>query len=182
MPNRFLLFILLFILILASCWNDGDDASDNPESIVVYCDSMANRPDSWVEQLGGLAGIETSKHCAGGITLAEYPLAEQIEALGTNHKYAVLALGMNDMYHRHDLIDTLNLYEDGLLLLEAVGMEPVCFTYPQNGLFAPELNEGIRIICANRKIIGCSKQIGDYIHLTSQGQTETAVNAWRVLY
>ena len=182
MSNRFVLFMLIFILILASCWNDDDDASDNPESIVVYCDSVANRPDSWVEQLGGLAGIETSKYCVSGITLAEYPLAEQIEALGTNHKYAVLALGINDMHQQRDLIDTLNLYEDGLLLIEAVGMEPVCFTYAHNGLFAPELNEGIRTICTNRKIIDCSQQILDWIHLTSQGQTETAVNAWRVLY
>jgi hypothetical protein len=182
MSNRFVLFMLLLILILVSCWNDGDDDSDNPESIVVYCDSVANSPDSWVEQLGGLAGIETSKNCVSGITLADYPLAEQIEALGTNHKYAVLALGINDMYQQRDLIDTLNLYEDGLLLIEAVGMEPVCFTYALNGLFTAELNEGIRAICTNRKIIGCSQQILDFIHLSNQGQTETAVNAWRVLY
>jgi hypothetical protein len=182
MSNRFLLFMLLLILILASCWNDGDDASDNPESIVVYCDSVSHSPDSWVEQLGGLAGIETSKYCVVGITLSGYPLAEKIETLGTNHKYAVLALGINDMNLGLDLIDTLNHYADGLLLIEAVGMEPVCFTYDDPRQFAQELNEGIRIICTNRKIIGCSHQTFDGLHLTSQGQTETAVNAWRLLY
>jgi hypothetical protein len=138
--------------------------------------------DSWLDMLGDITQVDTYSFCVGGIRIRDYPLEDKIVELGINHKYAIIALGIND--YQDNLIETLNLYEEFVLRVEELGMEAVCFTYPANSAVptTTELNEGIRLICTDRKVITSATEVFDYIHLTAEGRMNTAINAARVMY
>ena len=177
-------YLLVILIALTGCGGGGSSSKPQPQSVVMYCDSMGldGEMGSWLDMMGDITQVETYSFCVGGIRIRDYPLEDKIIELGTDHKYAIVALGIND--YKDNLIETLNLYEDFILRVEELGMEPVCFTYPANSAIptTKELNEGIRSICANRKIITSSTQVYDYIHFNNQGKMETAVNAARVMY
>lgn len=196
-----LLVIIAFLIVFLTGCGGGGGGSETektvviqteamtipePTSIVMYCDSLGlTYKDglTWLDMFGDLVQEDIFYSCQGGIKIRDYPIDDRIEYLGTHHKYAILALGVNDF--QLSIIETLNIYEDFLIKIDETGMEAVCFTYPTTAAlseYVAALNEGIETLCSGRKVIHAAPQIVDYIHFSDEGRMNTAIDAARLLY
>ncbi len=190
-------YLIIFLLMITGCSSGGSDTETTiviqteplkiETSVVMYCDSMGALTlpsgQTWLDKLGELAYVDVYHHCIPGISIRDYPIEDMISELGIDHKYAIVALGVND--HNFNMIETLNIYDEYLHRIDETNMEAVCFLYPVTAapsLLVLELNDGIKSLCNNRKIIISGTQISDYIHYSPAGIMTTAENAWRTLY
>lgn len=183
--------ITLFIIIILTACGTTHEANQThrPESVLVLCDSMSGMGDGWPEQLQDMAGVPVHKECLGGARLASYiPIAQENPPLdgGT---YAVLQLGGNDVAVGWPRVDVQQEYSDALDYLYNAGYSPVCYTYPNNTLLARAdeialFSEHIEQMCNERgyPVIISSEQTDGIMFYNEAGVTETAVNAWRVLF
>ncbi len=163
---------------------------DRPESVLVFCDSLSGiGRDGWPEQLQNMASVPVHKECLGGSRLAAYHLIAQNNPPLPGGTYAVLQLGGWDVLAGWPVLDVQQEYSDALDDLYNLGYSPVCYTYPNDSNMPRTdalklFNAYIIQMCADRDypVVISSEQIREFIHYNDAGDTETAVNAWRVLY
>ena len=183
--------LIILTIILSACSVDSHKTNqiNMPESVLVFCDAMSGVNDGWPEQLQEMSGVLVHKECLGGARLASYiPIAQENSPLdgGT---YAVLQLGGNDVAVGWPRVDVQQEYSDALDYLYNAGYSPVCYTYPNNTLLARAdeialFSEHIKQMCNERgyPVIISSEQTDGVMFYNEAGITETAVNAWRVLF
>ncbi len=183
--------LLVLSIILSGCHGHHDSEQiHRPQSVLVFCDSLSGiSRDGWPEQLGDMTGVPVHKECLGGSRLASYQLIAQNNPPLPGGTYAVLQLGGWDILAGWPEDGVLQEYSGSLDDLYNSGYSPVCFTYPNNSNMprtdALQLfNAYIIQMCADRgyPVVISSEQIREFIHYNDAGDTETAVNAWRVLY
>lgn len=189
---RYLLgMVLLVISIISGCSSHhGHEPINRPESVLVLCDSLSGAGrDGWPEQLQSMAGIPVHKECLGGARLASYELIAQNNPPLPGGTYAVLQLGGWDILAGWSHVNVEQEYSDALDVLYNAGYSPVCYTYPNESAMPRAdalklFNASIIQMCDERgyPVIISSEQIREFIHYTDAGDTETALNAWRVLY
>ena len=186
-----LLGMTLLIIMLSGCIDhERSFVIDNPQSVLVMCDSLSGiGRDGWPEQLQSMVAVPVHKECLSGARLASYELIAANNPPSPGGTYAVLQLGGWDILAGWPRLDVQQEYSDALDNLYNAGYSPVCFTYPNNTdmprTHAMQLfNTHIIQICGDRgyPVVISSEQIREFIHYNDAGDTETAVNAWRVLY
>ena len=175
-------YILILTLLLTGC----SGGSSNEAGAAVFGDSSCMDSElvtGWPNHLKTLISEPVWSDCLHARALSEYDLESKLKSL-KSYKYGVLSLSGNDILQGDDLITVLDRYEAKLNLIASYGLEPVCFTYPETTYLKkiPALNEGIRFLCKELKVIKSTEQLIDGIHPTDLGSMETAENAWRILY
>lgn len=191
MKTLFGVLLLILSILLSGCGLDMKVAIEfKPDSVLVFCDSMGYGEYPWPQQLQELSSMPVVSNCIGGIRLDQYDVVGLVEKNPPKFpgNYAVLALGGNDMLQGRNRQDTQEQYSYTLDYLKGLGYTPVCFTYPysiqrSNG----ELqlyNKFIESLCTEQGylVLTSSEQLWDGIHYNYEGVTETAVNAWRLLF
>ena len=188
-----LIALLTTTIIMSACSGGGSSHKTEqvyrPETVFVFCDSMSGIGDGWPEQLQDMAGIPVDKECLGGVRLSVYESIAQNNPPSPGGTYAVLQLGGNDISVGYPRLDIQQDYSDALDYLYNAGYSPVCYTYPNNTRLARAdemalFGEYIQQMCNERgyPTIISSEQTDGIMHYNDAGVTETAVNAWRVLF